>query len=172
MTRSRRIKIGEEFRDIPLNEGERASAIHELPDGCFVVQLPTRSIEIFSKPNGNLPSGNLSDGNTIDDLEITLETERERIIRERFGTLLSGVAGAAESGPLTVRAPMPGLLRALKLKEGETVTKGATLLVLEAMKMENNIAAPNSGRIIKIHVAEGESVEKGAKLLEIERLAT
>ena len=72
-------------------------------------------------------------------------------------------AAAEESG---LRAPMPGkVLRAL-VREGDDVTRGATLLVLEAMKMEHEIKAPRDGRVARMPFREGDQVEAGAKLVE------
>ncbi len=54
------------------------------------------------------------------------------------------------------------------MAEGDAVTEGQPLLILEAMKMENEIRAGQDGIVAKIHVAEGDPVEKGAKLVSIE----
>jgi acetyl/propionyl-CoA carboxylase alpha subunit len=70
-------------------------------------------------------------------------------------------------GPESVRAPMPAQVRALQVAEGETVEKGQTLLLLEAMKMEIRIKAPSGGRVTRLLVASGQSVEKEQVLVEI-----
>ncbi len=72
------------------------------------------------------------------------------------------------AGLSKVDAPLPGTIFKLNVKEGDTVKKGQTLLILEAMKMENSILAEKDGRINKIHVAEGDSVLQGDVLIEIE----
>ncbi|MBI4421996.1 MAG: hypothetical protein HY560_14320 [Gemmatimonadetes bacterium] len=66
-----------------------------------------------------------------------------------------------------VRAPMPGLVLRLEVREGDRVAAGAGLVVLEAMKMENEITAPAAGVVRRILVREGEAVEKGAELVEV-----
>ena len=65
-------------------------------------------------------------------------------------------------------APMPGQLRAVNVTEGESVTKGQTLLVLEAMKMEIRIQAPRDGKVMKLLVKQGQTVERDQILIEIE----
>ena len=89
--------------------------------------------------------------------------ERTRAIRE-----LSGV-GAKQAGPANVVAPMPGLIVRINVKEGDTVRAGMGLVVMEAMKMENELRAPANGVVKRIVVTPGNAVEKGAVLLELER---
>lgn len=88
--------------------------------------------------------------------------ERSRAIRE-----LSG-ASARPAGPAHLVAPMPGLIVRLHVKEGDRVTAGQGLVVMEAMKMENELRAPASGTVKRVIVAPGSTVEKGAMLLEME----
>jgi biotin carboxyl carrier protein len=66
-----------------------------------------------------------------------------------------------------VVAPIPGTVLSLKVKEGDVVKEGDTVIILEAMKMESDIAAPISGEVKKIHVKDGASVTEGALLMEI-----
>jgi acetyl/propionyl-CoA carboxylase alpha subunit len=65
-------------------------------------------------------------------------------------------------------APMPGVVRSVNVSEGESVSKGQTLLVLEAMKMEIRIQAPRDGIIQKLTVRQGQTVEREQVLIEIE----
>lgn len=64
-------------------------------------------------------------------------------------------------------APMPGQVRAVNVTEGESVTKGQTLLVLEAMKMEIRVSAPRDGVVGKLLVQQGQTVEREQVLIEI-----
>jgi biotin carboxyl carrier protein len=73
----------------------------------------------------------------------------------------------AASGALV--APMPGLVVRIQVVEGQHVAAGAALVVVEAMKMENELRAPRAGVVQAIHVAIGQAVEKGALLVTVER---
>lgn len=74
-------------------------------------------------------------------------------------------AGGAKSG---VKSPLPGVILDIKVKEGDMVKKGQTLIILEAMKMENSINADKDGKIAAINVSKGESVLEGTDLVIIE----
>ena len=67
-----------------------------------------------------------------------------------------------------IAAPMPGVVLDVKVKEGDTVSEGDTLLILEAMKMENEVTAPASGTVKNIQVANGANVNTGDLMLVIE----
>jgi 3-methylcrotonyl-CoA carboxylase alpha subunit len=75
---------------------------------------------------------------------------------------------AAASGEASVRSPLPGKIIDLKVKAGDTVSKGQPLLVLEAMKMEHTLSAPADGKIKSVRYAVGEQVAEGADLVEFE----
>ena len=68
-----------------------------------------------------------------------------------------------------ITAPMPGLVLAIKVKEGDTVQAGQALLVMEAMKMENAITASHSGTVSRLYVREGDSISEGDLLVEVAR---
>jgi biotin carboxyl carrier protein len=71
-------------------------------------------------------------------------------------------------GPGELLAPMPGMVRGVRVAKGQVVAKGDALLVLEAMKMENVLKASAGGTIDEVLVAEGEAVEKGQPLLRFQ----
>ena len=79
----------------------------------------------------------------------------------------SAPQAAAKEGNVAVSAPMPGKILAVKAKEGDSVKAGDVLLVLEAMKMENDMVAPQDGVVASINVKVGDSVESGAKLASL-----
>ena len=67
-----------------------------------------------------------------------------------------------------VEAPLPGTIFKVMVKEGDNVKKGQKIMIMEAMKMENNVLAEKDGNIIKVHVSEGDAVLQGDILVEIE----
>ena len=73
-------------------------------------------------------------------------------------------APAPAAGSVAVTAPMPGKILGVKLQAGTAVKRGQVILILEAMKMENEIVAPQDGTIASINVAVGDMVEPGATL--------
>ena len=73
-------------------------------------------------------------------------------------------APAGAQGSVAVTAPMPGKILGVKASAGQAVKRGQVLLILEAMKMENEIVAPQDGTVATINVAVGDSVEPGATL--------
>jgi biotin carboxyl carrier protein len=77
-------------------------------------------------------------------------------------------AGQRESGSKEVRAPMPGIVSEVKTTVGARVEMGDTLLVIEAMKMENPIKATRGGTIQQIHVSNGQEVLSGTQLITLE----
>jgi biotin carboxyl carrier protein len=91
-----------------------------------------------------------------------VESEQARALAAAMGDK----AGGAGEG--LVRSPMPGRVLKVLVHEGDEVTSGMPLVVVEAMKMENELTAGKSGRVRKVHVAPGATVDGGAKLIEIE----
>ena len=94
--------------------------------------------------------------------EVEALDERTRAIRD-----LSG-ASAAASGPAPLKAPMPGLVVRVAVQSGDVVVAGQGLVVMEAMKMENELRASSAGRVKTVHVQPGTAVDKGALLIELE----
>lgn len=72
------------------------------------------------------------------------------------------------AGSQKITSPMPGTIVGVNVKEGDTIQKGQVLMILEAMKMENEIMAPHNGKVISVHVSKGNTVETGALLCVIE----
>ena len=83
-------------------------------------------------------------------------------------TQLNRPSAAAAAGAGTIKSPLPGVILNVKVNVGDTVKKGDTIMILEAMKMENAIKADRDGKIASISVKQGESVLEGAALATIE----
>lgn len=89
-----------------------------------------------------------------------VEDEREKRLR-------AAGSKVAEGGEFHLKAPMPGLVVAIPVEEGQVVTQGQVLLVLESMKMQNELKAPRDGTISRIRVKAGETVEQKQTLLNV-----
>lgn len=87
--------------------------------------------------------------------------ERMRAIRDLTR------ASAAAAGPAPLVAPMPGLIVRVAVEPGQQVKAGEGLVVMEAMKMENELRAPADGTVTRVLVQPGAAVEKGAVLVEL-----
>ena len=87
-------------------------------------------------------------------------------LQEKVSKLIQNRSSAHHH--MDIKAPMPGMILRIKKKTGDSVLQGDSLLILEAMKMENDIRAPVSGTINKIFVKEGMPVEKGVLLISVE----
>ena len=79
-----------------------------------------------------------------------------------------GLSDLDEHKSKNIAAPMPGLILEILCQEGDEVEEGKSLLILEAMKMENVIKAEGTGKIVKLHKSIGDSVDKGQLIIEIE----
>jgi biotin carboxyl carrier protein len=92
---------------------------------------------------------------------ITVEDEREKRLRSAAG------GGVAETGEFHLKAPMPGLVVSIPVGEGQAVKKGQVLLILESMKMQNELKSPRDGTIGRVRVKAGETVEQKQTLLSV-----
>ena len=94
-------------------------------------------------------------------VELEVVDERTRQIQALTGKR------AASGGGTMVRAPMPGLVVRVAVAAGQRVDAGTGVVVVEAMKMENELRAPRAGVVETVHVAVGQAVEKGAPLVTL-----
>ncbi len=94
-------------------------------------------------------------------LAASVVDERTRAIREMSG------AGSGPSGPRPIVAPMPGMVVRIEVKEGDVVQPGQGIVIVEAMKMENELTAEGEGVVTRIHASEGQAVEKDQILVDL-----
>jgi biotin carboxyl carrier protein len=92
---------------------------------------------------------------------VSIVDPREQLTRRRS-------AVAPDAGPRSIVSPMPGRIVKVLVSEGDTVAAQQGLIVVEAMKMENELRAPRAGRVTSVKVGEGTSVERGAVLIVME----
>ena len=126
--------------DLPVQSIDAAFAQHATA-GDFDVHLAGRSVAVQLRPASSMT---------------------------RRGASSSPRPGAAGAGPQRVVSPMPGKIVRLLVKTGDQVKAKQGLVVVEAMKMENELRAARDGRVRELSVAEGQSVDAGAVLLVVE----
>jgi biotin carboxyl carrier protein len=97
-----------------------------------------------------------------DRVRIEVRTEQEARLADALGK------GASGSGSGSLTAPMPGRVVKILVSEGEVVEHGAPAIIVEAMKMENELHAPTTGVVRSVAVGEGDTVEAGQVLVDIE----
>ncbi|MBX3043078.1 MAG: acetyl-CoA carboxylase biotin carboxyl carrier protein subunit [Candidatus Kapabacteria bacterium] len=103
---------------------------------------------------------------SLDGLTYSIASTDE--MKKVLGRYIANNGGAGKAGAGTVKAPMPGLVVKILVKEGMQVVEDEKLIVIEAMKMENTLKSPVTGVVKSVKVIEGQAVEKGAVLIEIE----
>jgi biotin carboxyl carrier protein len=90
-----------------------------------------------------------------------VEDERDKRLRAALGGKVT------QRGDYHLKAPMPGLVIAIPVSDGQVVAEGDVLLILESMKMQNELRSPRDGKISRIRVQEGDSVEQRETLLSV-----
>ena len=93
---------------------------------------------------------------------VTVEDEREKRLRAAAGSVM----GQA-SGEFNLKAPMPGLIVAVPVSDGQAVKKGDNLVILESMKMQNELKCPRDGAVTRVKVKAGDSVEQNQVLVTV-----
>ncbi|MDR3682950.1 MAG: biotin/lipoyl-binding protein [Geothrix sp.] len=142
-------------------EGQsHAIDILELESGCYSILMDGRSVEVrldqakSPDPEAHAYNAMLHDGA----YHFALVDPRR--------ALLSG-SGSAGAGGGLLMSPMPGKIVKLLVKAGDQVQEGQTLLVMEAMKMQNELKTSTPGTVTIVHVQEGATVETGASLVTV-----
>lgn len=93
---------------------------------------------------------------------VMVEDEREKRLRAAAGGSVS------EAGELHLKAPMPGMVVSIPVEEGQEIEKGQVVLILESMKMQNELKSPRAGTVGRVRVKPGESVEQRQTLLSVQ----
>jgi biotin carboxyl carrier protein len=92
---------------------------------------------------------------------VKVQDERAYRLAQARGT------GPAVTGEAIIKSPMPGLIVAVPVQVGDVVHKGDKVVILESMKMENELRAPRDGLVLRVNVSKGDSVEKDQPLVAI-----
>jgi acetyl/propionyl-CoA carboxylase alpha subunit len=138
-----------------LNDAKGEASIQQLMPGVFSVLLNDRSIQVNVGPHQ-------------DGFEVWVGLQRYFISLADPRDKAADATKAGAAGPVELRAQMPGKIIKLLAEVGSTVTAGQGLIVVEAMKMQNEVKAPKDGTLTRIHVAEGATVGAGEALLVVE----
>jgi biotin carboxyl carrier protein len=133
----------------------------EITPGVYSLLLNGRSYEAFvSRQDGEAPGPAGSFVIIVGLRRFVVELHDPRRWR-RTGSALEA------EGPQEIAAPMPGKIAKVLVIEGQEVSRGQGLMVIEAMKMQNELRAPRAGRIDRVYVTEGLGVESQARLLRL-----
>jgi glutaconyl-CoA/methylmalonyl-CoA decarboxylase subunit gamma len=168
---------------VNLDGEEHIVDVSEKPGGGYVLGLSksgedesSRVLEAEVAGKGELTTVQLG-GKVIDlvvegalpKLEIFASGKRASVTvesaRTRAAAAMRGGGGGADEGLIT--SPMPGKVVKILVKEGDSVTQGAPIIVVEAMKMENELLATKTGVVQKVYVSLGDTVEGGARLIAL-----
>lgn len=134
--------------------------------GRYVLDQDGRATRVVLGPEGRAEGGARVREVLVRGFRFLVETEPERVaaLRERAG---QGRGASGHTGPLQVKAIIPGKVVSVSVEAGDTVTAGQQLLVVEAMKMQNELRAPRDGTIERVAVAVGGKIEIGDLLVVI-----
>lgn len=164
-----------------LDKGQREEAIdvRSLGDGLYEVKLrgKTHLVDAYRHDYGTLSI--IVDGASYTamlDQRSTHVNVRIRgrsvfpieILDEKRLRMRRAAGKFTVEGKQTVTAPMPGKIVKVLVKQGDAVAEGQGLVVVEAMKMENELRSPKAGKVVELHVKEGQAVEGNAKLCAVE----
>jgi len=165
-----RVRVGDQETTVAIVE-RAAGLFVRLDDG------PERPLEILAR----LADGELSvvlDGELLRALVGEREAGRmivyggrsvdATVLDERAARLASAAAGSRRAAAeAAIRAPMPGLVVAVNVEPGQAVTRGMTLVVLSAMKMQNELTAREAGTVKEVHVSAGQTVDQNQVLVTL-----
>ncbi|HEV8189932.1 MAG TPA: biotin/lipoyl-containing protein [Ktedonobacterales bacterium] len=131
----------------------------------YRARLGGRSYEAYVRRVRDDSTGD--EGSAIFEVTIAGRPYLVTVQDERTQALASLAGGGHGSGDATIRAPMPGLVSNLMAGEGDKVERGQALVVLEAMKMENDLTTPRAGMVKRIRVTKGQTVNQGDVLVVV-----
>jgi biotin carboxyl carrier protein len=152
-------------------------------EGIYTVEIDGRTRTVDCRPAGHRDFLSL----IIDNRSYLVETVPVKPEEGRYAASVSGrrydlevlderllatrrvKAVARDDGPAVLRSPMPGLIVDVRVKVGDRVKAGASVVVLEAMKMQNDLVSDATGMVTAVNVKPGETVESQAALVEIRR---
>jgi biotin carboxyl carrier protein len=153
--------------DVDLAQGTRVNGKPIDVQLASVPGSPVRRLSVSGRSHALHVGTAEAEGNW--DIHLDGERFNVSVVDERTQTIraMTGSAAAAQ-GPKPVRAPMPGLIVRIQVAEGDHVAAGQGVVIIEAMKMENELKADAPGVVRKVPVQPGQAVEKGTVLIEFQ----
>jgi biotin carboxyl carrier protein len=140
----------------------RAQASGADTAGHYSLLLGGASYDIYARPIATTDDS--AEGAQAYEVTVGARTFTVTLRDERTQALGRLAGGARHSGDATIRAPMPGLVSNVLAQEGQEVTRGQAIVVLEAMKMENDLTTPRAGIVKRVNVTKGQTVNQGETL--------
>ncbi len=122
------------------------------------------SYDVYARP---IAADDAGEGAQAYEVTVGAQTFTVVLRDERTQALAHLAGGAHHSGDATIRAPMPGLVSNVLAQEGQEVARGQAIVVLEAMKMENDLTTPRAGVVKSVRVTKGQTVNQGDTLAVI-----
>jgi len=166
------------YAKLPGQKEPTAVDIEALGNGRYALQIDGQRHEVdaLSLPHGAVSliadgrSYNLEFEKHGDEVAVSVRGHTVRLdVADERRLRLRAAAGAFEvEGRQTIQAPMPGKVVKVLVAVGDAVTQGQGLVVVEAMKMENELKSPKAGTVVEVLAREGAAVESGAKLVVVD----
>ncbi len=145
----------------PLAETARGSTS---TGGRYSLLIAGRSYDIFARRI----TRDSEQSSQIYEIQIADQRFEVKVEDERTSKLIGLVRTGTQTGEATVQAPMPGLVIGIPVEAGTTIAEGQTVIILEAMKMENDLPSPIAGTVKEVRVNKGQAVDQGQVLVVIE----
>ena len=154
-----RVEINDERTEAKVNDKSYPIEVISEESGRMLLRSGTKLFVV-----DNISTANKSVAFSVNGTYLESEVKNEQdLLLEKLGFHADALASSG-----SVNAPMPGKILELLVDEGDSVEESQPVLILEAMKMENELKSTINGTVSKLHIAEGDSVEKNQILIEIE----
>lgn len=153
------------IKEVKVKEGQKVKR----GDVLVVMEAMKMANDILAENDGTVKSIPVKQGDTVNQGDVLVEMEADAVVAAPApaAPAASKPTPAPTPGEHTVQSQLPGTITKIVVKEGQRVKRGDVLLVMEAMKMANDVVAENDGIVKTILVKEGSQVQSGEPLVEI-----